>query len=504
MSAGDNDPIDRPSLGQRMALGAAWVAGMSTATRFLGIISTAILARLLVPSDFGLVALATLIAASLERLSAFNFNVWLVRHPDPTRAHYDTVWTLSVLRGLLTGAALFLLAKPLAHFFDQADVALVLMALAFGQVIEGFQNVGIVDFQKHLKFHKEFQMLVTTRIGMFVVTVVGAIILRNYWALIAGIITGKLLNLVLSYALHEYRPRFSLARWRDVFEFSKWVLAGSLSGFAYGRMDAFFIGKMLTTDTLGLYAVAREIADLASSEIIAPIRRVMLPGYAKVNTDPARMQSGFVDGFALILLIGAPLAIGIGLVADPLVRILLGDKWLACIPLVQLLSAYALTAIAAANQGPMLLAMGQARTLAGLTAVGVVLLAPALTWGVIHHGVIGVAVAVSAINAVIVGIGVRIVLRELDMRWRVIAERIWPIILALVMMALAVRTVTLAMRELGAGAFVELVSGVGTGALVYCLVIVGLWYARGRPAGAERRILDEITDWRARKAARTS
>lgn len=495
----DKDPSD-PSLSHRMALGAAWVTAIRAASRFLGLISTVILARLLLPSDFGLVALATLIAASLELLSAFNFNLWLIQHPDPKRQHYDTVWTLNVARGIITASVLVLLAHPLADFFEQPAIAMVLVALAFGQIVEGLQNVGIVDFQKHLDFHKEFQMFVTTRFGAFVVTIAAALAYQSYWALVAGIVIGKLIQLVLSYALHEHRPQFTLARWRDALDFSKWVIVNSLSSFTYGRLDAFFIGKWLSTEALGFYALAREIADLAASEIVAPIRRVMLPGYSKINDDRERMKIGFLDGFALIVLIGAPFAVGIGLVADPLVRIMLGDKWLACIPLVQLLSIYAVTAIVGANQVPLLLAMGDPRTLAGLNVAALIILIPAIAYGINAHGLVGLALAVSGVNAVVVAVGLHIVLDRIAASWASLIRRILPCVLALLAMAYAVRIVAAQLRDHNTNALIELVVCSLTGAVLYSSTLIALWIVRGRPPGAERRILDEVHNWRTRKA----
>jgi len=496
--SGKDAHAHRP-LAHSMAAGTAWVVGARTAVRMLGVVSTIILARLLVPADFGLVALATLVAASLERLSAFNFTIWLVRHPKPEREHYDTVWTMVVLRGVVTAVVMLVTAAPLAAFFDQPALKAVLAVLAAGQIMAAVQNVGIVDFQKHLRFHKEFQMLVVVKVGAFIITVGSALALRSYWALVAGLMAGHALGLVLSYFLHPFRPRFSLSHWRDVFHFSKWVLAGSLTGFLYGRLDTFFIGKLLATQALGLYAVAREVADMASSLIVIPLRRVLLPGYAKLNEDPQRMRTGFVDGFAIVLLLGAPFALGIGLVAEPLVRVLLGEQWLASIPLIEVLAIYALTAIASANQAPVLLAMGRTRTLAALVAAGLILLAPALALAVPKYGLVGAAWAVSVVNGLVVGAGVIYVASGLNVRMMSIFERIWPTILSLVAMGLAVTLVTSWTHDAGGGAVAQLAAGVAAGAVVYIVAVVGLWTLRGRPQGAEHKIMELVHRRRAQR-----
>ncbi|MCB2010349.1 MAG: oligosaccharide flippase family protein, partial [Geminicoccaceae bacterium] len=107
------------TLGRRMAAGAIWLVGLRLALRGLGLLSTLILARLLVPEDFGLVALAATSAAFLETAADFNFDLAIIRQNDSTRADYDTAWTLNLAKALLTAVALYTGAGWLAGFFEE-------------------------------------------------------------------------------------------------------------------------------------------------------------------------------------------------------------------------------------------------------------------------------------------------------------------------------------------------------------------------------------------------
>ena len=145
-----------------------------------------------------------------------------MREQAPSRALYDTGFTLNLFRAGLTGGLLAFCAYPLGRFFNEPRLANVLLALAVGTLATGLTNIGIVDFRRDLTFDREFKLLVLPRIAGVLVTVGAALALHSYWALIAGIMTGRLLGVVLSYIMHPYRPRLSMQAWRQLAGFSGW------------------------------------------------------------------------------------------------------------------------------------------------------------------------------------------------------------------------------------------------------------------------------------------
>ncbi|MHA1568797.1 MAG: oligosaccharide flippase family protein, partial [Alphaproteobacteria bacterium] len=203
--------------------------------RVIGLVSTVILARLLVPEDFGLVALATVLAAGLAVFSEFSFDVALIQNQNAQRIDYDTAWTLSIIRNGLIAALLVALADPAAAFFGDSRLEEILYWLALGTFIEGFQNIGIVDFRKNLVFSKDFAFMTSAKLVSFSVTIVLAFFWRDYWALIAGILAGNCARVVLSFILHDFRPVLALKAWRPILSFSKWLLMNNILSFAYNR-----------------------------------------------------------------------------------------------------------------------------------------------------------------------------------------------------------------------------------------------------------------------------
>ena len=168
--------------------------GWRMATRLLGVISTLTLVRLLLPTDFGLVALSTSFQQSIEAFVVLGVEDAVVREKAPTRDIYDTGFTLNALRSVLTSTIVLLLAFPAGRFFAEPRLSNILIALAAGTLIEGFTNIGIVDFRRDFTFSKEFQLWLLPRMIGIVLTLASAFIWRSYWALVVGILASRILR----------------------------------------------------------------------------------------------------------------------------------------------------------------------------------------------------------------------------------------------------------------------------------------------------------------------
>lgn len=474
-----------------MAKGAAWMVAMRLAIRFIGIVSTIILARLLVPADFGLVAIATMVYGFIEIMSQFSFDVVLIQKQDADRDYYDTAWTLSIIRGMAVALALFAGAGIAADFFGDQRLVEIIYVLCLVAFIGGFANIGIVDFRKDMNFGKDFQYMVSVKVCSFVVTLVFAFMLRSYWALVIGIASSTFAALGLSYYMHSFRPRWSFARWREIMNFSKWLVLNNILIFANQRSDSLIVGKILGAATLGLYTVAYEIATMATSELVAPIRRALLPGYAKLAHDPEALRRSFVDGFALIMMIAAPVAVGMGLVADPLVRLFLGDKWLAAIPMLQALAIFGLLQISSGNIGPVFLAMGHPRLVMFVTAITVGIGIPVTIFATLRWGVTGTIWSLVATNFAAAIVWLVLAVRVIKLSPAGLIVAVWRTFVALSVMVLIVWLASASYADDGSAPSLPLIlaSEIVAGALAYIVTHLGLWRLCGSPDGSERQAL---------------
>jgi PST family polysaccharide transporter len=489
-----------------MAKGAAWMIALRFAIRGIGLVSMIMLARLLVPADFGLVAIATALAGALAAMSEFSFQVALIQNQAADRRHYDTAWTLGIIRGLVLAGALAAAAARLADLFSDQRLEPVLLMLAIGVLLTSFENIAVVDFRRDLQFHREFVFRTVPKIASFVVAIPLAINLRDYWSLVFGILIGQLAGVLLSYAMCTYRPRLSLSVWRELIHFSKWLLLNNVLHFTYHRVDTFVIGRMVGAQSLGLFRMAYEIASLPTTEMVAPIRAAILPGYAKLASDRERLRASFAATFATIVMVAVPVAVGIGLTADSLVLLVLGEKWLEAIPLLEVLCIAGAVNVCTANTWPVFIAVGRPWINTALTALGIVVLIPLLLWSVPQAGTIGAAWALVTVAAVVLAANLVATLRLLGVSGGELVAQTWRVLAAVLIMAGAMLGVEMVLPD-GEGLLAtaaSLACTVITGAITYLLSLWLLWRLTGFGEGPEQRAIWLLQTWLGWVSARST
>jgi O-antigen/teichoic acid export membrane protein len=451
-----------------------------------------VLVRLLEPADFGLVAMATTVLAMLELFGQFGFDMALIQTPEIDSRHYNTAWTFNIIVGVVTALVLLMLAVPAARFFNEPRLVLLIYFLSLSPVIQSFENVGIVAFRKELRFDMDFKMAFKKKLAGFMVVVPLAIIFRNYWALIAGTIMGRLAGVFISYRIHSYRPKFSLEARGDLFKFSKWMMISNGLFLLNSRAADFILGKVAGAKSLGIFNISYEISNLPTSEMIAPINRAVYPGYALKATNHVDLKRGYLDVIGLVGAFGMPAAFGIAATADLLVPVFLGPKWLDAIPLVCILSMYGLLVSMKSNNHYVYLAMGKPKITTQLGAIQMLFLLPTLAICSIKWGVLGAASAYLASQLAFSPVNFTFLKRILGIRAEELFRVLWrPFFSALVMLG-AVRVIIrffgseqhdglyLLPRLLGSSVF---------GAIVYFACLLSLWVLASKPAGAESRVL---------------
>jgi len=494
-SSSDDRNMSAPfDIARAMAKGTGWTVGTQLTIQGIAMLSTMILARLLVPADFGLVALATALSAALHAISEFSFDLALIQNQSAARREYDTAWTLSICRNAILAGALAAGAGLIASSFGDERLAPVVYWLALATFLTGFQNIAVVDFRKDLAFHRDLVFMVVGKLGPTVITVPLAFIWRDYWALVAGIVAGSAFRVALSFAMHNYRPRISFDRWRDLVHFSKWLLIGNLCGFIYGRGSTFILGKILGASAVGVFTLSSEIAGIATTNLLMPLRRAILPGYAKLATDVERLHDVFVDIFGVVFLVSAPLTLGIGLVADPLVRITLGEQWLSAIPLIQILCVADFLQLINAGASPIYIATGRPHYTAVLFAGSAIAMVPLLIFATEQAGVVGAAYATLAITALSAALDLILLNRLLRLSMSRLLAGCWRSIISVTMMVAAVAGLQALWpaSESLSNAWSMLATDVAVGGLIYSAFGFTLWFVAGRPRGAERHLYEAV------------
>jgi lipopolysaccharide exporter len=476
---------------EKTARGAGWVIGWRMSTRLLGLLNTLVLVRLLAPADFGLVALGSGFALAVDMLSGLGVEEAIVRHQAPRRDIYDTGFTINALRGLATASIIAAIAVPVAGFFSEPRLENVLLALAVATAGTAFTNIGTVDFRRQLAFDKEFRLLVLPRIAGILVTIALALVCRSYWALVGGILTGRLSVVALSYAMHPYRPRFTLRAWRDLAGFSFWSWAISIAVLVRDRSDTFVIGRVLGAAHVGLYEVGMEIATLPSTELVEPLTRACFPGFAAARHSGVSTVETYLRVISSVALLALPAGVGISLVAEPVVKLALGNRWLDAIPLIQILGLAGSLTVFGYISATLFSAHALLKTLFSVSISVMLLRLLLLAVLVVKLGLVGAAIAASLSMAVEHAVYIVLTMRRFGLRPAALLRHVWRSIFATAVMAGALVAAGLgwAPQPAGTAPLEELLLAVGLGVLVYASALGATWLAAGRPAGAETDLL---------------
>ena len=486
-------PASEP-IGRRVALGAAWMITLRITLRLVGLTSTLVLVRLLAPQDFGLVAMASVAYGMLDSLSESSFQLALIQMKAPEPRHYDSVWTLGVLRGATIAVIMALCAPLVAAGMNEPRIQLLIYVLAISPIIQGFENVTLVKWQRDLRFDRVFWYQVFSKITGSCAVVCAAIAFENYWALIVAPLIVRAVMVPLSYYLSPYSPRFTTSAWRELFHFSKWLMVSNILTMVEAYSIVFLIGRFFGPRSLGLFQMAMEIAHLPASEVAAPIRQPMYVGFVKVmdQTDALRRQA--LEGLGLVLMLVVPLSVGLAVTADLVTPIFLGSKWTNATPIIAIGALAALIDnIGYFTHNLYIVRHAQARFAVILGVMQVVRMALAIPIGA-AYGIVGVAVVIlvtSMLNCFTWFMGLSSLLRvKLSDLLRVS----WRITTSAIVMAIGVRGLSLLWPYSGTlfNQASHLAVACFTGAVLYSSVLVALWMACGQPPGSEADVFHNI------------
>ena len=464
--------------------------------RSLGMVSMLILARLLVPADFGLMAMATSLVALLELFTAFGVDTALVQRSDATPAHFNSAWTLNVCAGGAIATMMLLLSWPAAYFYREPRVTPVICALALAAAIQGFENIGVVMFRKDMRFDREFRFLLGKKLVAFSVTVPLALLWRNYWALVVGTIMGRLAGVSLSYILQSFRPRFSFAATADLMHVSKWLMVQNVLAFLKERSSDLLIGRFAGPHSLGVFSVSAEISNMPGTELVAPINRAVLPGYVKLAHDPPALRREYLSVMAMISLFAVPAVAGFAACAPFLVLLILGPKWIEAASLIKILAFFGITQVLQSNAYSAFLAIGRPQVFAKINAIHVAILLALLLALVPSFGVRGAAWAYVATAALVLPVNFYFITRFLGLPKMQLVAHLWRPIAATTLMYLGVRFFGPALPDAALTAkqaSASLITCIAIGVPLYALSIAVLWWLSGRPQeSAESFVLEKV------------
>jgi O-antigen/teichoic acid export membrane protein len=475
----------------KLVKGTAWIVSARTFANLATSVGMIVLARILAPADFGLVALGTTMLAVLSSVTDLSLTSALVQHQDPTLEHYHTAWTLNALRGAVIAAAFALATIPAIAFYHEPRLAVVMPCLALGLLVSGLSNPRMLMLTKQLVFWQQFMLQVTQKLVTLVVSVGVAIVFRNYWALICGALAGQATGVLLSYIVLPFRPRIGFRHSRELFGFSVWLTLGQIVSTLSLKLDQLLIGGVLGRSALGYYTVGDSLAATPTRETTAPITNTLFPAFSQLTRDRERLAAAYQSAQGLVTSIALPAGVGMAMIADPLVRLVMGEKWLPAVFVIQVLaSILALQTIGTLSQ-PLSMAAGETRLLFKRDLQALILRAPLIVVGMALGGLHGIVWARSVNGILVIVLHMQVVkqITGLSLARQVGANA--RSLASAAAMAVVLFRMLPSHPHPDSGAFglaYELVVLMVAGASTYIGAHLVLWQAMGRPKGPEREV----------------
>lgn len=471
--------------------GSFFTVAMRWSDRLIGLVSTLVLARLLVPADFGVIAMASLVIALADVFFDLGVYVTLIQNRAPTQEHFNTAWTLGLLQSAVAAVVLFVAAPYAAVYFREPRVEDVIKVLGVSLLLSAFENIGVVTFQKEMRFGQDFVFMFSKRLSGFVVTVVAAWLLQSYWALVIGTVVGRLMGVACSYWMHPMRPRLSLARLGDIMGVSQWLLARTAGGYLESQLHRIVVGRRDDATVMGAYAMAGDISSMPSTELLMPINRVLFPAFVKVKDDLQELKRVFLLAQGVQILVAIPASAGLAMVAPEVITLMLGEKWLLAVPFMQIFAVAYLASAMLSSASYLMITLDHVKALALFSWVQVGMFAMAAIWifpaaRALEIAWLRLAVSVAS-DAVFIWLLLRLFppLKLLDLARGAVRPLLGVV-------AMVVGLHLFGQSGAALAPWTALVAKTLVGALVYTLVVLGLWWAGGRPPGAETFILDNL------------
>ena len=296
--------------------------------RGLGMISMLILARILTPEDFGLVAICSLAVFLFNSLSNVGAKQYIVRSEKVDDDVINTAWTLNIFIKGTIWLIFFIFTPYIADVMGKAEIETPLRVLSIILIVGCFGNPGVWIMARNLNYKPLFKIDVFSKILSFIVVLLIAYFERTYWAMIVGLVLQYLLPSIISHFICSHKPKFKLTNVRHQMKFSQWVVANGIIGYARGEGDSILVAKYFNLEMIGVYSLFKSLASMPLTQLIAPATDPILATFSSAIRDDDFHPYQLNTVLFMLLSLVVPLTILMTYFDQEIVLLLLGEKWI--------------------------------------------------------------------------------------------------------------------------------------------------------------------------------
>ncbi|WP_414575877.1 MOP flippase family protein [Anabaena sp. CCY 9402-a] len=382
-------PKASSNLRRKALVGVFWSAIESWGRQVISFGVFFLLARLLGPETFGLVALSSVCLNFLQVFVDQGFSQAIIQRKELESEHLDTAFWTNLGMGTFLAIMTIASASLIGYFFKEPAIIPIIRCLSVTFIFIAFSSVQNAILQRKLAFKS---LAKRTLIGVLIGGIVGVTMaFRGFgvWSLVAQQITSSLVQVLVLWKVSDWRPglRFSQRHFKELFSFGINVLGMNIFNFFNRRSDDFLIGYFLGSVALGYYTVAYRLLLVLTELLTSIIARVSLPTFARLQEEPERLRNALYQAIKLTSLITFPGFFGMVILAPEIVRVVFGEQWLQSIPVMQILNLIGILYAYFYFNASVIMAMGKPSwklALDGVQAVSnIVAFAIAVQWGIV-------------------------------------------------------------------------------------------------------------------------
>ena len=454
----------------------------------MGFINTVIMARILVPEDYGIVAMAMLIVGLIQTFLDFSATVALLRKKEITKEEINSAWTLRLIQGVLAGVIIAALAPIAVIYFEEPRLLEVLWTFSICVILASASNVAQTLSLRDFDFSIDFKITTIGKLFSVIATIVFGIWLKDYRALTIGIVVGYIVPLILSYTLYPYRPTWNTNKITEIWHVTKWLLLSNIGGFLMRKSDELIAGRLGTTQEFGLYNVGSDLGQLPVSEVGPAMQRAILPVLASIKNQQERTRHAVLKTLSAISTIIWPIGLGFSAISVDVTNLILGSKWVNATPYV---AVFAITAAVQSTGGPLrsfLTLLGHTKIQSTITWIEFLLFSIISIMLVQKYHLLGLAYSrliSSILSFLILSTAAQ---KYCELTWKKILANCYRPILAAIIMYLTI----IFMNQVITPGLPRMLASIATGVLFYSVLIISTWHLLKRPEGLESTLIDKI------------
>lgn len=311
---------------------------LSASKKLVGLVSTLILARILTPEDFGLVAIATLAYGLVEVVSITGSEQYVITSKDVTNDTLDTAFTYNIFLKTLIALVFFVGSPFLAAFFNDERLTPVFMVLSAMLMVSGATNPQVYLLKKNQNYGKLVKNIIVVKLIATAAAIITALVTRSYWALIVGQFIAYTGPVIGSYIIAPYKPKLNFKNLKNQFNFSGWLLPSSIFGYFRSQVDMIFVSKVFDAASVGAYHVMKYLTFIPSQHLVTPMTEPLLAQLSNIKNNKTYFIQMFNVSLLLTLCITVPICQLLFTHSEFIINLILGEKWIQYADLLKIFS----------------------------------------------------------------------------------------------------------------------------------------------------------------------